>query len=94
MRMPMRHMHIAIILEVLRFMGAPPFRIRVFAGFKAIIAMGFALVNTFPKDLHSAQEIVRVWGARTFSENRRILILLKQNANVSQMSSEYNTVIK
>ena len=49
-------------------MLAPPFRIRVSAGFKAIILADRILVNSFPKDLHSTKVLDKLrpqWARRT-----------------------------
>ena len=74
----MRHMHIPIIMQALRFMRAPPFQIRISAGFNAIILVGFALVNRFPKDLHSTQKIVRFRAGGLRSQRMRLSVFFSR----------------
>ena len=88
----MRHMHIPIIMQALRFMRAPPFQIRISAGFNAIILVGFALVNRFPKDLHSTQKIVRFRAGGLRSQRMRLSVFFSTNEPIIWNSWTITTI--
>ena len=90
--MPIRHMHIPIIIEALYLMSAPPFRIRISAGFNAIILVGFALVNRFPKDLHSTQKIVRLHAGGLCSQRMRLSVFFSTNEPIIWKSCTITTI--